>query len=204
MPITKAPFPPPFPVSGYNASAKRTWTPDAYCASSGGSGGVVTLGQAVLTPFYIRYDVPAGGLEMRSSYFANGFSQSGLSNVCQWAMYRVGTSVYDSTLVESLSVSDVTNYLNGSKTQTMTLAYPKGWYIAFVVPTSGNCNGSTTNLLAQMQEIIGNTTIASGTIRKDSSGIAGIAGLTSTLPANLNSVTIISNNSFGIPVNLRY
>jgi hypothetical protein len=204
MPLSQAPFPPPFPVSGYNASAKRTWTPDAYCASSGGSGGVMILGQAVLTPFYIRYDVPAGGLEMKASYYANGFSQSGLSNVCQWAIYRVGTSVYDSTLVESLSVSDVTNYTNQFKTQTMTLAYPKGWYIAFVVVTSGTCQSSTTNLTAQMQEIIGNTTITTNIIRKDTSGVAGIAGLTSTLPSNLNSVTIISNNSYGIPVNLRY
>jgi len=206
MPLSRAPFPPPFPVSGYNASAKRTWAPDAYSAASGGSGGVLTLGQAILVPFYIRYDVPAGGLEMKASYFANGFSSSGLSNVCQWAMYRVGTSVNDSTLVESLSVSDATNYTNQFKTQTMTLAYPRGWYIAFVVPTSGTCNGVTSNLICQMGEIIGNTAILSGIMRKDTSGIAALSGLTSTLPANLLSQTIQTSttNGYGIPVNLRY
>jgi hypothetical protein len=204
MPLSKAPFPPPFPVSGYNASAKRTWTPDAFQYSGGGSGGVNVLGQTVLAPFYIRYDVPAGGLEMKAQYYANGFSQSGFSNVCQWAIYRVGTSIYDSTLVESLSVSDTTNYTSQLKTQTMTLAYPKGWYVAFVVPTSGQCQSVTTNITCQMQEIIGNTTNTTSVVSRGSAGVAGLGGLTATLPSNLNSVTIISNNSYGIPINLRY
>jgi len=204
--LQKAPVRPPFPMSEYNASNKRTYAPDGcwdYFTSGGGGTISSILGQMTLFPFYIRYDVPASALEMKSSYAANGYGTSGNSNTAVWGMYRVGSSLYDSSLYESVTIVDSTStYMNPPKTQTMSLAYPKGWYIAsivFIAATAGS--GSVSSAFAKNEPVFGSLT--NGTIGSSSIGHVGITGQTSGLPSNLNSVTL-SNISYHAPISLRY
>jgi hypothetical protein len=204
--LTKAPVPPPFPITGYDASNKRFWTSDCPNFSTSGSGGVITNGQTCLYPFYIKYDVPANALEMKAYYYANGYSQSGFSNVCHWGMYRVGSSLLDSALVETITASDTSNYLSGSKTQTLTSAYTKGWYVACVVAISGQTYGNTTNVLPQSADVFGYSgTVGSSSIyNKQGAGVACLSGQTSGLPSSLTSASIVFTNQYGIPVWLKY
>lgn len=200
--LTKAPVPPPFPITGYDVNNKRLWASDCPQYASSGSGGLCTLGTTALYPFYVRYDVPASSLEMKSTYFANGYSQSGFSNVCHWGMYRVGSSLLDSALVETITVSDTSGYMSGGKTQTMSAAYPKGWYLGCILPISGNVNGSTTNTLPQNADLFGAiTTIYNPRINI---GVVGIAGQTTGLPSSLASQTIVNLTAYMVPVMLRY
>jgi hypothetical protein len=204
--LEKAPVRPPFPISEYNASNKRTWAPDGCWDYYGGGGsGTISsvLGQMTLFPFYIRYDVPAGALEMKAYYMANGYGTSGNSNTAVWGMYRVGSSLYDSSLYESVTIVDSTStYMTGAKTQTMSLAYPKGWYIAsivFIAATAGS--GSVSSAFAKNEPVFGS--LNNSAISSASMGHVGVTGQTSGLPANLNSVTL-ANIYYHSPVALRY
>jgi len=204
MPLTKAPVRPPFPVTGYSASNKRTYVPDGcWDYYSGGSSLAYSsiLGHMTLYPFYIRYDVPAGALEMKSAYTANSYMQSGNSNTSQWGMYRVGISIYDSSLLESVTVTDTSSYMSPTKTQTLTLAYPAGWYIASIVFTSQTGNGTISNSFPKNEPVFGSLQ----NYQTTTSNMAhlGVTGRTSGLPSNLNSVTLTSISA-GAAVSLRY
>ena len=202
--LEKAPVRPPFPMSEYNASNKRTYAPDG-CWDYYGGGASATfssiLGQMTLFPFYIRYDVPASALEMKGTYAANSYGQSGNSNTSVWGLYRVGSSLYDSVLVDSVTVVDTSSYTNPSKTQTMSSAYPKGWYIASIVFTAATGAGTVSSSFAKNEPVFGSLT--NGTIGNSSMGHVGVTGQTSGLPSNLNSVTLASI-SYHSPVSLRY
>jgi len=204
--LEKAPVRPPFPMSGYNASNKRTYAPDGcWDYFGGGGGGTISsiLGQMTLFPFYIRYDVPASALEMKSAYAANGYGTSGNSNTAVWGMYRVGSSLYDSSLYESVTIVDSTStYMTTAKTQTMSLAYPKGWYIAsivFIAATAGS--GSVSSAFAKNEPVFGS--LSNSATFGSSMGHVGITGQTSGLPSNLNSVTL-SNIYYHAHISLRY
>jgi hypothetical protein len=203
--LEKAPVRPPFPISEYNASNKRTWAPDGcWDYSSYGSSIAYSsiLGTMTLFPFYIRYDVPASSLEMKGSYAANGYGQSGNSITAVWGMYRVGSNLYDSTLVDSVTIVDNTSvYYNPSKTQTMSSAYPKGWYIASIVFTATTGAGTVGSGFARNEPVFGS--LNNSAIAGSSMGHVGVTGQTSGLPANLNSVTL-ANISYHSPVALRY
>jgi hypothetical protein len=202
--LTKAPVRPPFPTTGYSASNKRTYAPDG-CWDYYTGGGSLTyasiLGQMTLYPFYIRYDVPAGGLEMKSAYAANGYSQSGNSNTAQWGMYRVGTSIYDSSLLESVTVTDTSSYQSPTKTQTLTLAYPAGWYIASIVFTSQTGNGTISTNIPKNEPVFGS--LYNYQVPASAMTHLGVTGQTSGLPSNLNSATLVSIGA-GASVGLRY
>jgi len=204
MPLIKAPVRPPFPMSGYNASNKRTYAPDGCWDYFGGGGsGTISsiLGQMTLFPFYIRYDVPASALEMKSAYAANGYGTSGNSNTAVWGMYRVGSSLYDSSLYESVTIVDSTStYMTPSKTQTLSLAYPKGWYIASIVFTAAT-GGSVSSAFGKNEPVFGSLT--NGSTFGSSMGHVGVTGQTSGLPSNLNSVTL-SNIYYHAHISLRY
>ena len=89
MPLYRETPPPQFPITGYDASNKRQWAADGcWDYFGGGSSQSIStnLGNMSLHPFYIKYDVPAGELQMLSSWTANGFGQSGNSNNSQWGM----------------------------------------------------------------------------------------------------------------------
>lgn len=204
--LVKAPVRPPFPMSEYNASNKRTYAPDGcwdYFGTGGGGTISSVLGQMTLFPFYIRYDVPASALEMKSSYAANAYGTSGNSNTAVWGMYRVGSSLYDSSLYDSVTVADSTStYMTPSKTQTMSLAYPKGWYIASIVFTAATAgSGSVSSAFAKNEPVFGS--LVNSAILGASMGHVGVTGQTSGLPSNLNSVTL-SNIYYHAPVALRY
>lgn len=203
--LQKAPVRPPFPIAEYNASNKRTWAPDG-CWDYYGGGATGTyssiLGQMTLFPFYIRYDVPASALEMKAAYAANGYGQSGNSISAVWGLYRVGASLYDSSLYESVTVVDNTStYMNPGKTQTMSLAYPKGWYIASIVFTATVGNGTVSTSFAKNEPVFGS--LANSAINNAGMGHVGVTGQTSGLPSNLNSVTL-ANIFYHSPVALRY
>ena len=204
MPLTKAPVSPPFPITGYNASRKRTYVADG-CWDFYTGGGSLTytsiLGHMTLYPFYIRYDVPAGALEMKSAYAANGFGQSGNSTTSQWGMYRVGTSIYDSSLLEYVTVTDTANYMGPTKTQTLTLAYPAGWYIASIVFTSQTGNGAISTTIPKNEPVFGS--LQNYSTNRGNMSHLGVTGQTSGLPSNLNSATLVSISA-GAPVSLRY
>lgn len=202
--LSKAPVRPPFPITGYSASNKRTYNPDGCWDYYGGFGNVTyasILGAMTLHPFYIRYDVPAGALEMKSSYTANGYMQSGNSNTSQWGMYRVGVSIYDSSLLESVTVTDTSNYTSPTKTQTLTLAYPAGWYIASIVFTSQTGNGNISTSFPRNEPVFGSLYNYQSTT--GNMAHLGVTGQTSGLPSNLNSATLVAISA-GAPVSLRY
>ena len=202
--LTKAPVPPPFPIAEYSASNKRVWFADGcwdYFSGGGNNTYSSVLGTMTLFPFYIKYDVPAGALEMKAAFSANSYGQSGNSITSQWGMYRVGSSLYDSTLLESVTeVDNTTTYMQTAKSKTMTLAYPKGWYIASIVFTATTGNGTISSNFARNDRVFGslvNSAAFSG------SNHYGVTGQTSGLPANLNSITLtaLSNHS---NITLRY
>jgi hypothetical protein len=202
--LTKAPVPPPFPITEYSSSNKRVWFADGCLDgfTGGGSGTYSSvLGAMTLFPFYIKYDVPAGALEMKAAFSANSYGQSGNSITSQWGMYRVGSSVYDSTLLESVTeVDNTTTYMQTAKSKTMTLAYPKGWYIASIVFTATTGNGTVGSSFARNDRVFGslvNSPALSGVYHY------GVAGQTSGLPANLNSITLTAI-SYHANINLRY
>jgi len=203
--LQKAPVRPPFPISEYNASNKRTWAPDGCWDYYGGGGSIAyssILGTMTLFPFYIKYDVPSNSLEMKGFYAANGYGQSGNSITAVWGMYRVGSSLYDSTLVDSVTIVDNTStYMNPSKTQTMSSAYSKGWYIASIVFIATTGAGTVGSNFAKNEPVFGS--LNNSAIAGASMGHVGVIGQTSGLPSNLNSVTL-ANIYYHSPVALRY
>lgn len=205
MPFTKAPVRPPFPISGYNASNKRTYAPDGCWDYYGGGSSLAytsLIGTMTLFPFYIRYDVPAGALEMKGSFAANSYGGSGGSVSSQWGMYKVGTSLYDSTLLESVTeVDNTTLYYQGAKSKTMSLAYPKGWYIASIVFTAATGTGTVGTGFAKNEPVFGSLyNFATG---NSSMSHLGVTGQSAGLPANLNSVTLAALSAHS-SVSLRY
>lgn len=207
MPLYKQTPPPQFPITGYDASNKRQWAADGCWDYYGGAANQAissNLGNMSLHPFYIKYDVPAGQLQMLSSWTANAFGQSGNSNVSQWGMYRVGSTIFDSVLIETVNLTDTSSYTNPTKSQTMASAYPVGWYIASIVFTAAagaNGGGSITSAFARNETVFGSksTTVAS----RSNMNHLGVTGQTGGLPANLNSATL-SIITYGVPITLRY